>query len=76
MGKTRSFFKNVSKRSKTTTWIWNLHADAHDFDMQTKSLEDISRKSSVPTLDNLQSFSFGLVECTSMVLISLTIQLG
>jgi photosystem I P700 chlorophyll a apoprotein A1 len=44
MGKTRSFFKNVSKRSKTTTWIWNLHADAHDFDMQTKSLEDISRK--------------------------------
>jgi hypothetical protein len=36
----------------------NLHADAHDFDMQTKSLEDISRKSSVPTLDNLQSFSF------------------
>jgi hypothetical protein len=21
-----------------------LHADAHDFDMQTKSLEDISRK--------------------------------
>jgi photosystem I P700 chlorophyll a apoprotein A1 len=22
----------------------NLHADAHDFDMQTKSLEDISRK--------------------------------
>jgi photosystem I P700 chlorophyll a apoprotein A1 len=48
----------------------NLHADAHDFDMQTKSLEDISRKISVPTLDNLQSFSFGLVECTSMVLIS------
>jgi hypothetical protein len=75
MGKTRSFFKNV-KKSKNNNMDLNLHADAHDFDMQTKSLEDISRKSSVPTLDNLQSFSFGLVECTSMVLISLTIQLG
>jgi hypothetical protein len=54
----------------------NLHADAHDFDMQTKSLEDISRKIFSAHFDNLQSFSFGLVECTSMVLISLTIQLG
>jgi photosystem I P700 chlorophyll a apoprotein A1 len=42
-GQNQVIFKNV-KRSKTTTWIWNLHADAHDFDMQTKSLEDISRK--------------------------------
>ncbi len=29
---------------KTTTWIWNLHADAHDFDTHTSDLEDISRK--------------------------------
>jgi Photosystem I psaA/psaB protein. len=29
---------------KTTTWIWNLHADAHDFDSHTSDLEDISRK--------------------------------
>jgi photosystem I P700 chlorophyll a apoprotein A1 len=43
MGKTRSFSRTL-KGQKTTTWIWNLHADAHDFDMQTKSLEDISRK--------------------------------
>jgi len=38
------FSRTLAKGPKTTTWIWNLHADAHDFDMQTKSLEDISRK--------------------------------
>jgi photosystem I P700 chlorophyll a apoprotein A1 len=31
-------------RPQATTWIWNLHADAHDFDCQTTSLEEISRK--------------------------------
>jgi photosystem I P700 chlorophyll a apoprotein A1 len=31
-------------RSKNNNMDLNLHADAHDFDMQTKSLEDISRK--------------------------------
>ena len=25
----------LSKGPKTTTWIWNLHADAHDFDVHT-----------------------------------------
>jgi photosystem I P700 chlorophyll a apoprotein A1 len=38
------FSRTLAKGPKTTTWIWNLHADAHDFDLQTKSLEDISRK--------------------------------
>ncbi len=38
------FSRNLAKGPKTTTWIWNLHADAHDFDIQSKSLEDISRK--------------------------------
>lgn len=28
----------------TTTWIWNLHADVHDFDCYTNSLEVISRR--------------------------------
>ncbi|OUS44398.1 hypothetical protein BE221DRAFT_173593, partial [Ostreococcus tauri] len=28
----------------TTTWVWDLHADAHDFDSHTTDLEDISRK--------------------------------
>jgi photosystem I P700 chlorophyll a apoprotein A1 len=38
------FSRTLAKGPKTTTWIWNLHADAHDFDIQTKSLEEISRK--------------------------------
>jgi hypothetical protein len=28
------FSKALSKGPNTTTWIWNLHADAHDFDIQ------------------------------------------
>jgi photosystem I P700 chlorophyll a apoprotein A1 len=38
------FSRTLAKGPKTTTWIWNLHADVHDFDSQTNSLEDISRK--------------------------------
>jgi photosystem I P700 chlorophyll a apoprotein A1 len=38
------FSKTLAKGPKTTTWIWNLHADAHDFDSHTNSLEEISRK--------------------------------
>jgi photosystem I P700 chlorophyll a apoprotein A1 len=38
------FSRTLAKGPKTTTWIWNLHADAHDFDSQTSSLEDVSRK--------------------------------
>jgi photosystem I P700 chlorophyll a apoprotein A1 len=38
------FSRTLAKGPKTTTWIWNLHADAHDFDSQTKSLEEVSRK--------------------------------
>jgi len=38
------FSRTLAKGPKTTTWIWNLHADAHDFDRHTSSLEDISRK--------------------------------
>jgi photosystem I P700 chlorophyll a apoprotein A1 len=38
------FSRTLAKGPKTTTWIWNLHADAHDFDIQTTSLEDVSRK--------------------------------
>jgi photosystem I P700 chlorophyll a apoprotein A1 len=38
------FSRTLAKGPKTTTWIWNLHADAHDFDLQAKSLEDVSRK--------------------------------
>nr|YP_010903502.1 photosystem I P700 apoprotein A1 [Hypnea cryptica]WCH55955.1 photosystem I P700 apoprotein A1 [Hypnea cryptica] len=38
------FSRVLSKGPKTTTWIWNLHADAHDFDGHTVSLEEVSRK--------------------------------
>jgi len=38
------FSRSLAKGPKTTTWIWNLHADAHDFDIQTNSLEEVSRK--------------------------------
>lgn len=43
-GKPGHFSRTLSKGPKTTTWIWDLHADAHDFDSQTSDLEDISRK--------------------------------
>jgi len=38
------FERTLARGPKTTTWIWNLHADAHDFDTHTSDLEDISRK--------------------------------
>ena len=38
------FSRTLAKGPKTTTWIRNLHADAHDFDSHTSSLEDVSRK--------------------------------
>ena len=38
------FERTLAKGPKTTTWIWNLHADAHDFDSHTSDLEDVSRK--------------------------------
>lgn len=38
------FSRKLAKGPRTTTWIWNLHADAHDFDSHTSSLEEISRK--------------------------------
>lgn len=43
-GKPGHFERTLARGPKTTTWIWNLHADAHDFDSQTSDLEDISRK--------------------------------
>ena len=38
------FSRTLAKGPNTTTWVWNLHADAHDFDSHTSDLEDISRK--------------------------------
>lgn len=38
------FDRTLTRGPKTTTWIWNLHALAHDFDTHTSDLEDVSRK--------------------------------
>lgn len=38
------FDRTLARGPQTTTWIWNLHALAHDFDTHTSDLEDISRK--------------------------------
>ena len=38
------FNKALSKGPKTTTWIWNLHSNAHDFDIQQSSMAVIRRK--------------------------------
>ena len=43
-GETRTLLTNTCKGPATTTWVWDLHADAHDFDSHTTDLEDISRK--------------------------------
>ncbi|KAH0449914.1 hypothetical protein IEQ34_020606 [Dendrobium chrysotoxum] len=38
------FSRTIANGPDTTTWIWNLHDDAHDFDSHTSDLEEISRK--------------------------------
>jgi len=43
-GQPGHFDRTLARGPKTTTWIWNLHANAHDFDSQTSDLEDVSRK--------------------------------
>jgi photosystem I P700 chlorophyll a apoprotein A1 len=43
-GKPGHFDRTLARGPKTTTWIWNLHANVHDFDSQTSDLEDVSRK--------------------------------
>jgi photosystem I P700 chlorophyll a apoprotein A1 len=43
--KAGDFNKALSKGPKTTTWIWNLHSDAHDFHIQQGSSSmNIARK--------------------------------
>jgi photosystem I P700 chlorophyll a apoprotein A1 len=46
-----------------------LHADAHDFDSQTSSLEEVSRKIFSAHFGQLL-YSYGLVVCTSMAYFS------
>jgi hypothetical protein len=67
------FSRTLAKGPKTTTWIWNLHADAHDFDSQTSSLEIFLVRYLVLTLGNYLLSSFGLVKHISMVHVFQTI---
>jgi photosystem I P700 chlorophyll a apoprotein A1 len=43
-GQPGHFSRSLKGGPKTTTWIWNLHSSAHDFDSHTSDLEDVSRK--------------------------------
>jgi len=38
------FSRTLAKGPTTTTWIWNLHADAHDFEASIADLQLVSRK--------------------------------
>jgi len=42
-GQPGHFDRNLKKGPKTTTWIWDLHANVHDFDSFTNE-EDAARK--------------------------------
>ena len=44
LGQPGHFDRALKKGPRTTTWVWNLHSRAHDFDSHTSDLEDISRK--------------------------------
>jgi hypothetical protein len=70
------FSRTLAKGPKTTTWIWNLHADAHDFDSQTNSLEDISRKIFSAHFGQLAIIFFWVSGMHFHVLIFQIIQLG
>ncbi|PHT94556.1 Photosystem I chlorophyll a apoprotein A1 [Capsicum annuum] len=38
------FSRTIAKGPDTTTWIWNLHADAQDFNSHTSELDEISQR--------------------------------
>ncbi|PHT34357.1 Photosystem I chlorophyll a apoprotein A1 [Capsicum baccatum] len=44
MGRLGHSSRTIAKGPDTTTWIWNLHAVAHDFDSHTSDLKEISQK--------------------------------
>ena len=43
-GKPGHFDRALAKGPKTTSWVWNLHANAHDFDAHTSDLQEVSRR--------------------------------
>jgi photosystem I P700 chlorophyll a apoprotein A1 len=55
---------------------FGTYADAHDFDSQTSSLEEVSRKIFSAHFGQLQLYSYGLGYALPWSIFSLTIQLG
>jgi Photosystem I psaA/psaB protein len=67
------FSRTLSKGPNTTTWIWNLHADAHDFDSHTSDLEEISRKVFSAHFGQLGIIFIWLSGCDTMTFFNLTL---
>jgi photosystem I P700 chlorophyll a apoprotein A1 len=38
------FSRRLRKGPTSTTWVWNLHADVHDFDSHNSDVQEVSRK--------------------------------
>jgi len=53
------FSRTLAKGLDTTTWIWNLHTDAHDFGNNIGDLEEISQKVFSAHFGNFPLFFFG-----------------
>jgi len=66
----------LSKGPKTTTWIWNLHADAHDFDVHTGDAEEATRKIFSAHFGHLAVIFIWMSAAFSMELDFLIIQVG
>ena len=54
------FNRALSKGPRTTSWIWNLHSDAHDFDVQQSLIAVITRKVFSSNLAHLSLVFFWL----------------
>ncbi|KAI3470633.1 hypothetical protein Pfo_027296, partial [Paulownia fortunei] len=52
------FSLTIAKGPDTTTWIWNLYVDAHDFDSHTSDLDEVSQKLSGMYFHNTRFFNY------------------
>jgi photosystem I P700 chlorophyll a apoprotein A1 len=58
--KPQHFNNALSKGPLSTTWIWNLHSDAHDFDIQQGSQSIVARKVFSSNIAHLSTVFFWL----------------
>ncbi|KAF3638250.1 Photosystem I chlorophyll a apoprotein A1 [Capsicum annuum] len=61
------FSRTIDKGPDTTTWIWNLHADAYDFDRHTSDLE-IWRASGITSELQLYCTAIGALVFAALML--------